>query len=164
MITWKLLLLVFVVALGIFAVVAAFFAFRSLFKLRSCLRYLEQAKKSLREGRQTESLRLFLKSEKRWELNSYDGGRGSLQKDLQQFLDISGGIFKIVGKNGQQVRSDINGIVSEMKAHLQDRANFGIDGRKMKPESAERWLAMCGRLESLRVELRNCTQPALLRQ
>lgn len=164
MVIWKIILLIFVIGLGLFAIIAAFFAFRSLFKLRSCQRYLEQAKKSLREGRQTEALRLFLKSEKRWELNSYDGGRSSLMKDLEQFLDITAGIFKIVGKNSQQVRSDISGLVAEMKAHLQDRNNFGIDGRKMKPEVAERWLAMCGRLESLRGDLRSCTQPALLRQ
>jgi len=163
MVTGKIILLIVAVGIGIFAVVATLFAFRSLFKLRSCQRYFEQAKKTLWEGREVEALKLFLKAEKRWELNSYDGGRGSLLKDLEQYLDISNGVFRIVGKNATHVRSNIQGLVAEMKAHLKERGNFGIDGRKMKPEAAERWQAMCQRLESLRRQVRETTQPMMLR-
>ena len=159
MLAGKMILLVVFAALGVFAVIAAFFAFRSLVKVRSSQRYFEQAKKTLWEGRKVEALRLYLKAEKRWELNSYDGGRSSLMKDLEQYLDISAGVFKIVGKQTGQVRSDIHGLIAEMKSHLKNRDNFGIDGRKMKPDAAERWQAMCERLNALRHELRGSTQP-----
>ncbi len=157
MLAGKMILLVVMSAFGVFALVAMVFAFRSLFKVRSSQRYFEQAKKTLWEGRKVEALKLFMKAEKRWELNSYDGGRSSLMKDLEQYLDIAAGIFKIVGKQSNQVRSDIHGLVSEMKSHLKNRDNFGIDGRKMKPDAAVRWQAMCERLDALRGELRNST-------
>jgi hypothetical protein len=150
----KVILFVFVTIVGVFAVIAAVYAIRSLFMAKAAEKYLDQATRLLREHRETEALALYLKAESRWALNSYDGGRESLLHDLEQYMAIAAGIFKILGKHAGSIRSDVHGMIAEMKAHLRERSNFGIDGRKMKADAAERWEAMCSRLSVFREKLR----------
>ncbi len=163
MLTGKLILLIVLLVAGAAALVALAFSFRSLFQAQAYKRYLADANRALREGRQVEALKMFLKAESRWLLNSHDGGRDSLTADLDQYLVIARGVCQIVGKHAARVRSDVQGIVAEMKAHLKERNNFGIDGRRMKPDAAQRWQAMVARLTSLRARLRSTSQPAMLR-
>jgi len=160
--TLKIISFIFVSIVGIFAVVAAVYAVLSLYKSKSAQRYLKQAHALLRERKETEALAMFLKAEASWELNSYDGGRESLLRDLGSYKTIAGNVFKILGRHAGPVRPDIQSIIAEMTAYLRDRSNFGIDGRKMKIDSAQRWVAMCERLETLRNKLREACQPEMV--
>lgn len=157
--TWLILAVLLLVA----AIIGAFFAFGrglvSLYKQAATRRYLKQAKKTLSEGKLTEALTQYLKAESHWAFNCHDGRRPSLVKDISSYTSISSAIFQIVGKPSASVRSDVNGILAEMKSFLGDHPYFSTDPRKTRSELLERWGVMCHRLESIRGSVRSTANP-----
>lgn len=133
----------------------------SLYSQRSTRRRLAEGMAKAREGDIPGAVRLLLKAERSWSLNSYDGSRDSLLRDLDEYVKIAGGIFSVLHINAGPVYQDINGLVGEMRRHLADRSNFGVDGRRMKPDAAVRWAVMCRRLDEIRPKLRSTCDPRM---
>ena len=156
---FKVFMLIVFSILGGLAVIAAVYAIYSLVRNRKTEKYLGLAKQYMHENRKPEAAAAFLKAESTWHLNSHNGSRDSLSRDLDHFIRISQGLFKLTGTHSGTLVTDVNSLVSEMKSVLKNRENFGIDGRKMKPEVATHWIGLGERLQSLRSRLRTECNP-----
>jgi len=147
----------------VIAIVCAFFGVGrgvfSVFRQRRTKRILAQAAKILREGNLTEGLRIYLLAESKWAWNVHDGHRPSLVQDLEVYTSIASGIFNIIGKSSASVRTDVRGIVAEMKGFLSEHPYFCTDARKTRPELLERWSVMCRRFEEIRQKVRSAANP-----
>ena len=158
----QMLLLIFAILFGLYAVFAAFKGFRSLLRARACKNYAEQAKKLLWENNTVAAVPMFLKAERKWSLNSHDGGRESLMADIDLYASICRGLFKALHITSGSVYKDVFGILNEMKAIISNRANFGVDGRNMKPDVLARWLSLQERLKALRKPIHDTVKPKML--
>ncbi len=122
----------------------------------------EQAKKLLWENNIVGAVTMFLKAEKKWRINSHDGGRESLIADIDLYGSICRGLFKALHINSGSLYRDVFGILNEMKSLIKDRSNFAADGRSMKPEALARWKGLLGRLHSLRKPIHDTCKPKML--
>jgi hypothetical protein len=158
----KLILLVFAILFGLYAIFAASKGFYSLLRASACKRLAEQAKKLLWENNIVGAVAMFLKAEKKWSINSHDGGRESLIADIDLYGSICRGLFKALHINSGSLYRDVFGILNEMKTLIKDRSNFAVDGRNMKPEALARWKGLLGRLQSLRKPIHDTCKPKML--
>jgi hypothetical protein len=143
----------------VLAIAGAFFGLGrgivSLYRSAATRRQLAGAAKTLDEGRLTEALAAYLKAEASWNFNSHDGRQPSLSKDIETYAAITSGIFHVVGKQSTAVRTNVNGILSEMKGFLKQHPYFRVDPRRTKAELLERWEVMRRRLEAVRSDVRS---------
>jgi hypothetical protein len=154
MLALKLILLTSLVGALVVALYSMGRKAQSLSRQRKTRERVADASAKAREGDIPTAMRLLLKAEKSWSLNCYDGRPQSLLRDLDEYGQIAGSVFRILNVRSGPVYHDLNGILDEMRRHLSDRSNFAVDGRRLKPDAAARWNAMRRRLNDVRPKVR----------
>lgn len=85
----------------------------------------------------------------RWTFNWHSGGRTANLRDLAH-LDWMAGQLEEVSPAHAARAGALRSVVGDLTAFFEDRSNFGIDGRMMKPAAAVRLASLQDALRAAR--------------